>query len=102
MRVATVVVLLVLVSACTWVDVNERGAEVRVLTQAEAADCKKIGGTTSTSVEKIIGIKRNEEKLAAELLAMARNQAARMQGNAVAPMGPVSGEEQTFGVYLCQ
>lgn len=101
MRVFILVLVAVLLPACTWVDVTEQGEEVRLRNVDEISACKRLGSTVSVGVDTIAGIHRSEEKLATELATLARNQAARMNGNTVAALGPVDGDQQTFGVYSC-
>jgi len=101
MKIVLLTALLAVLAGCTWVDVSEEGAAVQLVSLEAAAQCKRLGTTTSVSVEKIAGIKRSEEKLGKELATLARNQAAKMQGNAIAPLGPIEGDQQTFGIYAC-
>lgn len=88
-------------ASCTWVKLTEAGGTVAVKSPAEITDCELIGRTMSMSRAEIAGLDRNREKLATELETIARNEAARMAANAVAPLSEIEGNEQRFGAYTC-
>ncbi|MFT7221441.1 MAG: putative membrane protein affecting hemolysin expression [Candidatus Azotimanducaceae bacterium] len=100
-RSSLVLVLLLMNSACTWVKVSERAAEVRVATLSEVLACQQVGKTTSISKASIAGLKRSTKKLATELETIAINQAPGLGGNTVVAIGDVTGDEQTFQIFQC-
>jgi hypothetical protein len=82
--------------------VSSAGENVKVLTTAQAANCERLGATTSKAANKVGFVKRKEGKLKTELETLARNEAAVMGGNAVAAEGEVDSEgRQKFVVYRC-
>lgn len=98
----TIVLLLyACVCGCTWVKLTPEGEQVRVLTQESVASCERIGRIRSKTKESVAKIARSQRKVQAELEALARNDAARMGGNTIAPLGPIEKGEQPFGVYRC-
>ncbi|MDA0791716.1 MAG: DUF4156 domain-containing protein [Proteobacteria bacterium] len=98
-----VMLLLVAASAsCTWVKPTEEGLEIMMRDQAEVADCTRVGKTTAMSRVKVAGVKRKEKKVMLELETIARNQAVKMGGNVISPLGPIEGNERSFGVYRCE
>jgi len=87
--------------ACTWVESTDKGQNVRLVTSEQLGQCKKLGKTTVSVLDKVGFISRSEEKVEEELLTLARNSAADMGGDTVVVAGPVSAGEQPFDVYKC-
>ena len=99
----TVILLLgslVLVS-CTWVEPSEEGKSVTLVKPAHVTNCQPLGTVTSSTKDAIGFIDRSEEKVAGELVDLARNKAASMGGNTIVAEAPAEGGSQTFRVYRC-
>jgi len=94
-------VLLGLLQGCTWVELTDAGAGIRVAGESEVSACKRVGKVTAVSRAKVVGMNRNQDVLRGELETLARNEAAGLKGNTIAPLGPIEGNEQRFGVYDC-
>ncbi|MCF6281062.1 MAG: DUF4156 domain-containing protein [Candidatus Polarisedimenticolaceae bacterium] len=93
--------LTVALSGCSWVKVTKEGETVRLMPSADdVSSCKQLGTTTTKVLSKVL-LKRNEETVAAELATLARNQAAKMGGDTVAPISEIVEGERTFGIYQC-
>lgn len=89
------------VSACTWVESSPAGEKVRVLDTTEVASCKHVGKTTVKTAHKLAGLKRHKNKVQDELNTLARNSAADLGGDSVVAVDiPVDGR-QVFEVYRC-
>jgi hypothetical protein len=88
-------------AGCTWVPLTSGGETVRVVTDAGAEPCERIGRTRSRTTAKIGFIPRRDTKVAEELEALARNEAAAMGGNAVAPLDEPADGVQNFAIYRC-
>lgn len=101
MRIAVAVATVSLLSACTWVDVEEEGQGVTLVGPEHVTACEKLGTTTAETLEKVVGVRRSEEKLAAELATIARNSAGKMGGNTIVAQGPVEGNRRVFAIYNC-
>jgi hypothetical protein len=93
--------MLISTSSCTWVKVSEEGQLVQLLDENTVAECKRLGRVTAISREKLLGVKRNMDKLTTELTSIARNNAVSMQGNVIVAAGPIEGNERVFVVYDC-
>lgn len=93
---------LLAIAGCTWVETTESGQQVRLATQDQVAKCKKLGKTTVSVMDKVGFISRSEEKVAEELQALAKNSAAEMEGDTVVASSAVSNGEQSFDVYRCR
>lgn len=86
---------------CAWVPLSEGGESVRVLTEAGTQACERIGRTRSRTTEKVGFIPRRDAKVQEELERLARNEAAAMGGNAVAPLDEATDGVQRFAIYRC-
>lgn len=97
--VASLMVLTV--SACTWVDTSPEGEKVRVLMATEVAKCKHVGKTTAKTAHKLAGLNRHKDKVQGELNTLARNSAVNIGGDTIVAVDtPVNGQ-QVFEVYRC-
>jgi hypothetical protein len=101
MKILLLILVLTTTSGCTWVEVSEEGQLVQLLDESAVTECQRVGRVTAISREKVLGVKRNTDKLMMELSSIARNNAVSMQGNAIVPAGSVEGNEQVFIVYKC-
>jgi hypothetical protein len=93
--------LLLPVSACTWVPLTDEGARVQVRTLDQVQGCERKSRVTVSVKDKIGVISRSEEKVREELCTLARNEAARVGGNAVAAETEPTDGRQVFVVYRC-
>ena len=94
-------VCLFLLSSCTWVRLAPEGEGVRLLSQSQAGNCSRLGTTTSTTSSRLLFIPRGSEKVQAELVDLARNEAGLMGGNAIVAESTVANGRQQFVVYRC-
>lgn len=95
--------LLANTTACTWVEVSDEGSKVALISEslATTANCQRVGRTVSTSREKIGILERRDAKVASELLALAKDSAVEMGGNALVEEGAMKDGKQAFAVYKC-
>ena len=93
--------LLTVLSGCTWVPLTDEGARVQLRTQEQARACEHKSRATVSVKDKIAGIARNEDKVRGELETLARNEAARVGGNAVAAESEPTDGRQIFLIYHC-
>ena len=100
-RKTSLVALALLAPGCAWVSL-ERGAEaVSVRSAGQVEACERLGKTHTRTLERIGPIPRRQGPVGQELERLARNEAVRMGGNAVAPLDEEREGEQTFGIYAC-
>jgi hypothetical protein len=94
--------ILLITSACTWVELNDRGKNVVLATSGDVLSCKKIGNVTAKTRSNIISdAPRDVEKVALELSILARNEAAKIDANTIVPsQAPINGS-QLFNAYYC-
>ena len=94
--------LISLTSACTWVKVSEKGANVAVANAANVRNCGKVRTVNVKVKDNFVGsMKRDPNKVATELTSMARNEASQFGGDTVVPTTLVTDGRQSFDVYKC-
>ena len=86
---------------CAWVPLEPQAEAILVRAAGDVSGCERIGKTGTRTTDRIGPFARRESKVRQELEALARNEAAEMGGNAVAPLGEMAGGEQDFGIYRC-
>jgi hypothetical protein len=93
--------LAAILSACTWVRLTEQGKGVRIVQASEVETCRKVGHATAQTTDRFAIFARTDRKIDEEIAFLARNEAARMGGNAIVPSGARSDGRQAFEVYRC-
>ncbi len=103
MRTFALALLLVpVVSACTWVKMAPGGAEVRVARAGQDMSVCEKRGEVSVSVKNRLGpYERNDIKVRDELETLARNEAPGLQADTVQPKGEPADGEQRFLAFRC-
>jgi len=102
MLAAGMLVLLAgLPTACTWVKTTPEGEFVQVASADAVVNCVRKGSVKVSLKNKVAGVERKSNKVAAELAALARNEGATMGGDTVVAESLVSEGHQEFGVYQC-
>ena len=88
-------------AACATVRLTSSGEKARLLTVDEAANCEKLGRTVINIKPSLLSVPRPQAVIVKDLRILARNNAANMGGDTVAPVSGVSNGQQTFEVYKC-
>ncbi len=97
---AIMVVFLGLFS-CTWVETTPEGKEVLLVKANNVEACSRVG-TASASVKHRVGVfERSIDKVTEELVALGRNKAAEMGGDAIVAKGEPEEGSMSFDVYKC-
>ena len=102
-RIAAPAILLLSTFGCAFVEVDDAavGVEVRK-TEAEVADCKRVGTVDAQTKAKVGFVARNETTVAVELERLARNRAAQTGANTIVPLGPVDADgRREYASYAC-
>lgn len=84
-----------------WVEVKPQARNVAVLDPAQTTNCKYLGKTSTSVLNQAGFFPRNPQAINADLVNMARNNAVKLNGNGVAPLGPRDHGHQVFGIYRC-
>ena len=95
------IAILALLVGCAWVRLQPDAEGVRVIELAEAAQCEKLGTTTSSVLAKVGPFERGRSKVQGELQTVARNESVKMGGDAIAPTSKVEQGRQSFDVFRC-
>jgi hypothetical protein len=101
-KAVTLLALAACLHACTWVRLTSEGEKVHVAAAHEVRECERKGEVASILKSRIAGFERKPGKVAGELEALARNEAALMGGDTVVAESPVKDGRQLFGVYRCR
>lgn len=97
-----IVPLLLATTACApWVKLTDGGADVRNVSRQVATNCTRVGRVSAVTRQNIVGVGRSDERVQAELLTMARNQAAALGANAVVTTSEIIDGKQTFDALRC-
>ena len=100
---ATIICLGVLVaSGCTWVDPIAGASAITLVQPSHVVNCKSIGTTVSQVADKVGFINRSDDKVAEELLTLAKNSAVELGGDTLVAEGGPSEGTQKFRIYKCQ
>jgi hypothetical protein len=89
-------------AACQWVPLTPGGKQVRVMSAAEVAGCKEVATVTGKTTVTVGPMARDEAKIAREIEALARNEAAGSGANAIVPKGPVEWDQRSYVAYRCE
>ncbi len=98
---ATLPLIALLGSGCSFVKLKPEADTVKVLTADQVAHCKSVGSVTTKVVDEVLLISRNEETMAEELEVLARNEAIKSDANAIVPISEIEEGQRSFKVYLC-
>ncbi len=90
-----------LLGACTWIKLTEGGTNVSQASEADVVNCQKVGIVSAHTRDQVV-VNRSDSKVREELLVLARNEAARLGGDSIVPMGPQREGEQDFTAYKCR
>lgn len=88
-------------SGCTWVQESAGASSVALLDITDVQNCNRLGTTTSSVKDQIGWFSRGEEKVAEELLVLAKNSAAEMEGNILTVNSVAEAGSQQFIIYSC-
>jgi len=101
-KLALLLILIPVVSACTWVKMAPGASDVRVArADQDLSACTK-RGEVSVSVKNRLGpYDRNDLKVRDELETLARNEAPSLGADTVQPKGQPADGEQRFLAFRC-
>lgn len=102
LRTSLIFALLASLSACAWVKPTDRGARVKVAEAGDVGHCRKVGSTTVSVLDNVVGMPRGYRTLAEELSTLARNEAPNLGGDTVVPTSDIVNGQQQFDVYDCE
>lgn len=101
LKAITLLGLLLSGAACTWVKPVEEAKEIALVKPELAQHCKKISAVTVKVADNVGFINRSEKKVQDELITMAKNEAATVNGDVIVAETQATEGRQRFGVYDC-
>jgi hypothetical protein len=90
-----------LAAGCNWVTLTDAGANVQLARAADVVDCRRVGAVSASTRDRVL-VARHPEKVTAELIVLASNQAATIGGDTIVADGPPQDGAQSYGVYRCR
>jgi hypothetical protein len=94
--------LAALLGACSWgIKLDSGGRNVHTAWDGNVAGCRSIGKITVSVLDHVGPMDRNDLKIRDELEVMARNEAAGMGADTVAPASEPHGGEQAWNAWAC-
>ena len=100
-RILSLLFVLSMTAACTWVQLTAEGRGVRLAAMSEVGGCQRLGNTTATTRSRVAIADRGSEKVQDELVTLARNEAGTIGGNVIVADGTIEEGRQRFIVYRC-
>lgn len=98
-----IILLMGLVSACTWVKLDSDANNVHVVGPTNLANCERLGWVeVAVRSEILFDIQRSPAKVKTELETLARNQAAKRGADSVIATSQVQNGKQNFDIYRCR
>lgn len=91
-----------MLSGCAWVKPTLDSQEVIYQPAEAVSQCRRVGIARVKTLSKFVIVPRSEDLIRNELITLAKNEAVIMQGDTVAPDGPLEDGAQAFGVYRCR
>ena len=100
-RLSALLCLSLAIGACAWVKPSDRGLAVKVAEPSEVGHCRKVGQSTVSVLDRVVGVPRSYRTLSEELATLARNEAPNLGGDTVVPVSEIVNGQQMFDVYDC-
>jgi len=102
MRKTLLLLLPVLLSACSWgITMDPAAKNVRTAWSGDVSGCRELGKVTVSVMDHVGPVDRNTITVRDELEVLARNQAAEMHADTIKPLAEPSNGSQPWGAYQC-
>jgi hypothetical protein len=88
--------------SCTLVEPEPGSDDVRIITAEPASHCKFIGRVSAQVLDEVLFMDRSDSAISENLDTLAKNEATRLDGNAVMAVGTIDGGRRDYNVYDCQ
>jgi hypothetical protein len=98
---STLSIVMLCLSACTWVEPTKEGSEVTLVKPFNVKACTKLGTTKAYTKYKVGPVTRSEDQVYEELVTLGRNRAAEMGGDSIVEAGPAVEGVMSFDIYKC-
>ncbi len=101
LRIGLLGIVLISMSACSWINPIEGAEKVAVLQSDEVSHCEKLGSSSTTTLHKVGFYHRDTEAMKKELIKLAQNEAIKMHGNTIVPNSKLIDGQMNFDIYRC-
>ncbi len=88
-------------TSCATVKPTPGSETVQLITQEAGAQCQRLGSASAQVLDEVAFLPRGDAPMADELLVLAKNEAVKMGGNAVATAGEIVDGTRSYIVFLC-
>lgn len=102
LSVGLVLLLSLLLSACTWVRMEPGADDIVLLPERRVQDCSKLGTVEVSVLARVAGLDRHEEEIEQDLISLAKNHAVERDADTIAAVSEVRDGKQRFGLYRCE
>jgi hypothetical protein len=101
MNIIIVGTIAMALAACSFVSLTPQAENVTVSPKASTLSSCKFLGNTNVSIWSKADTFQSQKSAESQLDILARNQAATMNGNTVAPTTEINNGQREYGVYNC-
>jgi hypothetical protein len=102
LSVGLVLLLSLLLSACTWVRMEPGADDIVLLPERRVQDCNKLGTVEVSVLARVAGLDRHEEEIEQDLISLAKNHAVERDADTIAAISEIEDGKQRFGIYRCE
>jgi len=97
-----VVLALVTLQGCSWVELDPAAEQIRVVEEQHVEGCRLLGKTTVSVKSTVAGVARKEETMQQELETLARNHALDLNGDTIVAISAIKDGTRVYNVYRCK
>ncbi|MDA3808192.1 MAG: DUF4156 domain-containing protein [Thiomicrorhabdus sp.] len=101
LKIGLLGIVLISMSACSWINPIEGAETVAVLQSDEVSQCVKLGSSSTTTLFKVGFYQRDAEAMKKELIKLAQNEAIKMQGDSIVANSELIEGQMSFDIYRC-
>lgn len=102
MPIASLLLLSLVVSACTWVRVEPGADDIVLLPERRVQNCQRLGTVEVSVLARVAGLDRHEEEIERDLINLARNYAVEQGADTIAALSEIKEGKQRYGAYRCE
>lgn len=99
---SSVITLIAVLTGCAWVKPLPSSEKVALVKPALASDCQFLGHVNVSVKAKVVGLIRKREKVADELIVLAKNEALSLEADTLVAEVADNQGRQRFKAYRCQ
>lgn len=101
LRIGLLGIVLISMSACSWINPIEGADRVAILQSDEVTHCEKLGSSSTSTLHKVGFYHRDDVAMKKELIKLAQNEAIKMQGDTIVANSKLIEGQMNFDIYRC-